>query len=164
VAQVKGFDPPSCHSACPLLVVASSYTITTLAPSALGDVGTGVSRFMVVDDVFKDRGRLVLLGVLGMNRGLSPVGRAPQAAPRQARVALRQNSRPVAWQRSRGVLGFHHGLDGPWGSMARACYEGAWRLRQCSGWLNQKLGLDCPVLDDAPPPCARATRSCSRVC
>jgi hypothetical protein len=37
----------------------------------LGDVVTGVSRFVVVDDAFMDRGRLVPLGVLGMNRGLS---------------------------------------------------------------------------------------------
>jgi hypothetical protein len=35
------------------------------------DVVTGISRFLVVDDALKDRGRPVLLGVLGMNRGLS---------------------------------------------------------------------------------------------
>jgi hypothetical protein len=40
-------------------------------PSALDDVVTGISRFMVVDDAFTNRGRLVLLSVLGMNRGLS---------------------------------------------------------------------------------------------
>jgi hypothetical protein len=50
-----------------VLVVASSCTVTTLAPPALSDVVTGVSRFTVVDDAFMDRGRLVLLGVLGMN-------------------------------------------------------------------------------------------------
>jgi hypothetical protein len=54
-----------------MLVVASSCTVTTLTPLALGDVFTGVSRFTVVDDAFMDRGRLVLLGMLGMNRGLS---------------------------------------------------------------------------------------------
>jgi hypothetical protein len=54
-----------------MLVVASSCTVTTLVPPALGDVVTGVSRFMVVDDAFTDRGHLVPLGVLGMNRGLS---------------------------------------------------------------------------------------------
>jgi hypothetical protein len=52
-------------------MVASSCTVTTLASSALGDVVTGVSRFTVVDDAFTDRGHLVPLGVLGMNRGLS---------------------------------------------------------------------------------------------
>jgi hypothetical protein len=41
------------------------------APSALDDVFMGISRFMVVDDAFTDRDRLVPLGVLGMNQGLS---------------------------------------------------------------------------------------------
>jgi hypothetical protein len=50
-----------------VLVVASSYTVTTLAPLALGDVVTGVSRFMVVDDAFTDRGCLIPFGVLRMN-------------------------------------------------------------------------------------------------
>jgi hypothetical protein len=54
-----------------VLVVASSCTVTVFAPPALDDVVTGISRFTVVDDTFTGRGRLVLLGVLGMNRGLS---------------------------------------------------------------------------------------------
>jgi hypothetical protein len=41
------------------------------APPALDDVVTGISRFMVVDDAFTDRGRLVSLGALGMSQGLS---------------------------------------------------------------------------------------------
>jgi hypothetical protein len=40
------------------------------APPTLNDVVTDISRFMVVDDALMDRGRLVPLGVLGMNRGL----------------------------------------------------------------------------------------------
>jgi hypothetical protein len=52
-------------------VVASSHTITVFVRSALDDVATGISRFTVVGDVLRDRGRLVPLGVLGMNRGLS---------------------------------------------------------------------------------------------
>jgi hypothetical protein len=54
-----------------VLVVASSYTVTMLAPPALNDVVTGISRFTAVDDALMDRDRLVPLGVLGMNRGLS---------------------------------------------------------------------------------------------
>jgi hypothetical protein len=54
-----------------VLVVASSCTVTVFAPSVLDDVVTGISRFTVVDDAFLDRGRLVPLGVIGMNRGLS---------------------------------------------------------------------------------------------
>jgi hypothetical protein len=45
-----------------MLVVVSSCTVTTLMPSALVDVVTGISRFTVVDDAFTDRGRLVPLG------------------------------------------------------------------------------------------------------
>jgi hypothetical protein len=41
------------------------------APRTLDDVVTGISRFTVVNDAFMNRGRLVPLGVLGMNRGLS---------------------------------------------------------------------------------------------
>jgi hypothetical protein len=54
-----------------VLVVALSCTVTTLAPPTLDEVVTGVSRFAVVDDAFTYRGRLVLLGMLEMNRGLS---------------------------------------------------------------------------------------------
>jgi hypothetical protein len=54
-----------------VLVVASSRTVTVFAPPVLDDVVTGISRFTVVDDAFTDRGRLVPLGVLRMNRGLS---------------------------------------------------------------------------------------------
>jgi hypothetical protein len=59
-----------------MLVVASSCTVTMFAPPALDDVITGISRFTVVDDALTDRGHPVLLGMLGMNQGLSPVGRA----------------------------------------------------------------------------------------
>jgi hypothetical protein len=54
-----------------VLVVASSYTVTMFVPPTLDDVVTGILRFTVIDDAFIDRGRLVPLGVLGMNRGLS---------------------------------------------------------------------------------------------
>jgi hypothetical protein len=55
-----------------MLVVTSSCSVTTLAPTTLVDVVTGISRFVVVDDAFMDRGHLVPLGgELGMNRGLS---------------------------------------------------------------------------------------------
>jgi hypothetical protein len=42
-----------------------------LAPLALDDVVTGISRVTVVDDALIDRDLPVPLGVLGMNRGLS---------------------------------------------------------------------------------------------
>jgi hypothetical protein len=40
-------------------------------PPTLDDVVTGILRFTVVNDAFMNRGHLVPLGVLGMNRGLS---------------------------------------------------------------------------------------------
>jgi hypothetical protein len=51
--------------------VTSSYTVTVFARAALDDVATGVSRFTVVGDVLRGRGRPVPLDMLGMNRGLS---------------------------------------------------------------------------------------------
>jgi hypothetical protein len=77
-----------------VLVVASSYTVTTLTPSALVDVVMGISRFAVVDDVFTDRGRLVPLGGgLVMNRGLSLSRREgttgfSEASPRRLEAEL----------------------------------------------------------------------------
>jgi hypothetical protein len=54
-----------------VLVVASSYTVTTLALTVLVDVVTGISGFTVVNDAFTDRGYLVPLGGrLGTNRAL----------------------------------------------------------------------------------------------
>jgi hypothetical protein len=41
------------------------------ARATLDDVATGVSRFMVVDDVLRGRRHPVSSGRLGMNRGLS---------------------------------------------------------------------------------------------
>jgi hypothetical protein len=52
-------------------MVASSCTVTMFAPPTLDDVVTGISRFTVIDDAFTNRGSLVPLGVLRMNRGLS---------------------------------------------------------------------------------------------
>jgi hypothetical protein len=54
-----------------VIVVASSYIVTMFAPPTLNDVVMGISRFTVVDDALTDRGHLVPLGMLGMNRGLS---------------------------------------------------------------------------------------------
>jgi hypothetical protein len=41
------------------------------APPALDDIVTGISRFTVVDDAFMERDRLIPLGMLRMNQGLS---------------------------------------------------------------------------------------------
>jgi hypothetical protein len=52
-------------------VVTSSYTITVFARAVLDDVAKGVSRFTVVGDVLRGRGRLIPSDILRMNRGLS---------------------------------------------------------------------------------------------
>jgi hypothetical protein len=52
-------------------MVASSHTVPMLAPPVLDNVVMGISRFTVVDDALTDRDRLVPLGMLGMNQGLS---------------------------------------------------------------------------------------------
>jgi hypothetical protein len=39
-----------------MLMVASSYTVTTFAPAAFVDIVTGISGLAVVDDAFTDRG------------------------------------------------------------------------------------------------------------
>jgi hypothetical protein len=55
----------------PVLVVASSCTVTTFAHAAFVDVVMGISGLAVVDDAFTERGCLVpSQGKLGMNRGL----------------------------------------------------------------------------------------------
>jgi hypothetical protein len=46
-------------SPTPVLVVASSCIVTIFAPATLVDVVSGISRLMVVDDAFSDRGSLV---------------------------------------------------------------------------------------------------------
>jgi hypothetical protein len=68
------------------------------APSALDDVVTGLSRFMVVDDAFTDKGSLVPLGLLRMNRGLSLLTRGLRRLLRGKPVSPRG-----------GTLGLLHG-------------------------------------------------------
>jgi hypothetical protein len=52
-------------------MVTSSHTVTVFVCAAFDDVATGVSRFMIVCNVLRDRHRPVLSGRLRMNRGLS---------------------------------------------------------------------------------------------
>jgi hypothetical protein len=160
-----------------VLVVASSCTITTLTPSALVDVVMGIPRFVVIDDAFTDRGRLVPLGGgLGMNRGLSLLSGGLHRLLR---------GKPVSPQgRTLGLLhgsGLEESSDfimGPMGLRVRwlghVTMEHGGRDNILAGSAEDQ-GFACSILDDttidvtsslsrAPPPCARAARSCSRVC
>jgi hypothetical protein len=60
----------------------------------------GISRFMVVDDAFTDKGRLVPLGVLRMNRGFSLL-----------LGGLRRLLRDKPTSPRGGTLGLLHGSD-----------------------------------------------------
>jgi hypothetical protein len=54
-----------------MYTVTSSHTVIMFAHAALNDVATGVSGFVIVDNVLRDRRRPISTGRLGMNRGLS---------------------------------------------------------------------------------------------
>jgi hypothetical protein len=134
-----------------VLVVASSCTITTLAPPALGDVVMGISRFTVVDDAFTDKCCLVPLGgVLGMNRGLSLLSgglhrllRGKPTSPRGGTLGLLHGS------------GLEESLDfitGPTGLGVRWLGHVTMEHGGCDNILagsTENRGLAYPILNDA---------------
>jgi hypothetical protein len=133
-----------------VLVVASSCTVTVFAPPALNDVVTGISRFTVVDDVFTDRGCLVPLGVLGMNRGLSLLSGGLHRLLRGKPASLRG-----------GTLSLLHGsgleessdfIAGPTGLEVRWLRHVMKEHGGCDHVLagsTKNRGVDRPILDDA---------------
>jgi hypothetical protein len=148
-----------------VLVVASSCTITVFAPPTLDDVITGISRFTVVDDALTDRGRLVPLGMLRTNRGLSLlIG------------GLRRLLRGKPASLGGGTLGLLHssGLEessdfiaGPTG------FEVRWlgHVMKEHGGGDQVLagstknrGVDRPILDDATIDVTSSFSSSSAMC
>jgi hypothetical protein len=148
-----------------VLVVASSCTITILAPPALGDVVTGVSRFTIVDDAFTDRGRLIPLGVLRMNRdlslllgGLRRLLRGKPVSPRGETLgllhgsSLEESSDFIMGPTSLGVRWLRHVMKEHGG---------------CDNILAgsaENQGLTCPILDDATIDVASSLSSSSAVC
>jgi hypothetical protein len=149
-----------------MLVVASSYTITTLMPSLLVDVVTGISRFTVVDDAFTDRGRLVPLGgVLGMNRGLSLLSgglrrllRGKPASPRGRTLGLQHGS---GLEESSDFIVGPTGLGVRW--LGHVMKEHGGRDNILAG-LAEDLGFACSILDDATIDIASSLSSSSAVC
>jgi hypothetical protein len=148
-----------------MLVVALSCTVTTLVPPMLGDVVTGISRFVVVDDAFTDRGRLVPLGVLGMNRGLSLL-----------LGGLHELLRGKPTSSQGGTLGLLHGsgleesldfITGPTGLGVRWLEHVTKEHGGCDNVLagsTKNRGLDCPILDDATIDVASSLLSSSAMC
>jgi hypothetical protein len=148
-----------------MLVVASSYTVTTLVPPALGDVVTGVSRFSVVDDAFKDRGHLVPLGVLGMNRGLSLLSgglsrllRGKPASPRGGTLGLLHGS---------GLEESSDFITGPMILGVRWLGHVTKEHGGCDNILAgsvENRGLTRPILDDATIDVASSLSRTSTMC
>jgi hypothetical protein len=148
-----------------MLVVASSCTVTTLAPPTLGEVVTGISRFMVVDDAFTDRGRLVPLGMLGMNRGLSLLSgglhgllRGKLASPRGKTLSLLHGS---GLEES---LDFITGLTGLGVRWLRHVTKEHGGCDDVLAGSTKNRGLDCPILNDAMIDVASSLSSSSVMC
>jgi hypothetical protein len=148
-----------------VLVVASSCTVTVFAPPVLNNVVTGISRFTVVDDAFTDRGRLVPLGVLGMNRDLSLLSRG-----------LRRLLRGKPASPRGGTLGLLHGssleessdfIAGPTGLKIRWLGHVTKEHGDCDHVLadsTENRGLDRPILNDAMINIVSSLSSSSAMC
>jgi hypothetical protein len=146
-------------------VVASSYTITTLAPLPLGDVVTGVSRFTVVDDAFMDRGPLVPLGVLGMNQGLSLLSRGLRrllrgkpTSPQCRTLDLLHGS---SLEESLDFIMGLSGLEVRWLEHVTKEHGGCDNILAGSA---KNRGLTCPILDDVTIDVASSLSSSSTMC
>jgi hypothetical protein len=148
-----------------VLVVASSCTVTVFAPLALDDVITGISGFTVVDDAFMDRGRLIPLGVLGMNRGLSllseGLGRLLQgkpASPRGGTFGLLHGS---GFEESSDFIAGPIGLEVRWLRHVTKEHGGCDHVLAGS---TENRGLDCPILDNATIDVVSSLSSSSAMC
>jgi hypothetical protein len=146
-------------------MVASSCTVTTLAPPPLGDVVTGISRFTVVDDAFTDRGCLIPLGVLGMNQGLSLLSgglrrllRGKPASPQGETLGLQHGSN---LEESSDFITSSTGLGVRW--LGHVTKERGARDNVLAGSTKNR-GLDCPILDDAMIDVVSSLSSSSAVC
>jgi hypothetical protein len=175
VARVKGFDLLSYRSA--RLCARGSLELHRHRVCASGARRCchGHPRFMVVYDAFIDIGRLVSLGVLGMNRGLSLLSRGlhrllrgKPASPRGGTLGLLHGS---GLEESLDFITGPMGLEVRWLEHVTKEHGGCDHVMAGS---TENQGLDRPILDDvminvassvsrAPPPCARSTCSCSRV-
>jgi hypothetical protein len=135
------------------------------APLALDDVVTGISRLTVVDDVFTDRDRLVPLGRLGMNRGLSLLTgglrrllRGKPASPRGRTLGLLHGS---GLEESSDFITGSTGLGVQWLGHVTKEHGGCDHILAGS---TENGGLDCPILDDATIDVASSLSSSSAMC
>jgi hypothetical protein len=134
-------------------------------PLALDDVVTGISRFMVVDDAFMNRGRLVPLGVLRMNRGLSllmgGLRRLLQGKPASP------GGRTLGLLHGSGLKESSDFIAGPTGLEVRWLRHVTKEHGGCDhvlAGLTENRGLDCLILDDATIDVASSLSSSSAMC
>jgi hypothetical protein len=145
--------------------VTSSYTVTVFARAALNDVATGVSRFMVVDDVLRGRGRPVPLDMLGMNRGLSLLSggldeplRGWPASPRGRALGLLHSS---SLEEFSDFISSSTRVRVRWFGLVTEEHGGSDNVLAGS---TKNQGVDRPILGDATIDVASSLSSSSTVC
>jgi hypothetical protein len=135
------------------------------ARAALDDVATGVSRFTVVGDVLRDRGRPVSLGVLGMNRGLSLLS-GGLSRPLRGKPASRRG-RTLSLLHSSGLEESSDFISGS--TSVRVRWLGHVTKEHGSGdhilaGSTENRGVDGLILDDATVDIASPFSSSSAMC
>jgi hypothetical protein len=134
-------------------------------PPALDVVLTGISRFTVVDDAFMDRGHLVPLDVLGMNRGLSLLTgglrmllRGKPASPGGGTLGLLYGS---GLEESSDFITGPTGLEVRWLGHVMKEHGGCDHVLVGS---TENPGIDRPILDDATINVTSSLSSSSAMC
>jgi hypothetical protein len=134
-------------------------------PPALDDVVTGISRFTVIDDALTDRGRLVPLGVLAMNRGLSLLSgglrrllRGKPVSPRGGTLSLLHGS---GLEESSDFITGSTSLGVRWLGHVTKDHGGCDHVLAGS---TENRGLDCPILDYATIDVASSLSSSFAMC
>jgi hypothetical protein len=119
------------------------------ARPALDDVVMGISRFTVVDDALMDRGCLITLGVLGMNRGFSLLSgglhrllRGKPTSPRGETFGLLHG---ISLEESSDFIAGPTGLEVRWLGHVTKEHGGCDHVLAGS---TENRGFDHPILDD----------------
>jgi hypothetical protein len=146
-------------------MVSSIYTVTVFMPPTLDDVVTGISRFTVIDDALTDRGCLVPLGVLGMNRGLSLLMgglrrllRGKPVSPGGGTLGLLHGS---GLEESSDFIAGLTGFEVRW--LGHITKEHGGDDHVLAGSIENR-GVDHPILDDAMIDVASSFSSSSAIC
>jgi hypothetical protein len=146
-------------------VVAASHTVTVFARPSLDNVASGISRFTVVDDELRDEGRLVPLGMLGMNRGLSLLSgglgrllRGRLASPRGGTLGLLHGS---GLKESSDFISGSSGVGVRWLGHVTKEHGGCVHILAGS---TKNWGVDRPILDDVTINVASSFSSSTAMC